>query len=55
MTNIPYFVVEMIKQLLGSPVVCQFYDTRLFGPWSIIPSVLKLDLNDKNNLRINQR
>ena len=35
-TNAPS--IQMIQQLLGSPVVNQFYDMRFFFcPWSIVP------------------
>ena len=34
-TNAPS--IQMIQQLLGSPVVYQFYDMRFFCPWSIVP------------------
>ena len=37
-TNAPS--IQMIQQLLGSPVVYQFYDMRFFCPWSIVPPVL---------------
>ena len=32
--------IQMIQQILGSPVVYQFYDMRFFCPWSIVPPVL---------------
>ena len=34
-TNAP--CIQMIQQLLGSPVVYQFYDMRFFCLWNIVP------------------